>query len=76
MAVDRYNQGWRDACDAMLIEVDAVAPPTLSVMLSAYQVRDLVKEVRIWGEVPDLPDQDPVVLSAWQRRLVQFGLRP
>lgn len=72
---DRYNEGWRDACDAIRGELRGIAPETESVVVAAYQVRDIVSVVRSVA-VDETRVDESEMESEHDARLRRYGLRP
>lgn len=67
---DRYAHGWRDACDAIRQELRGIAPESISTVIVADQVRDIISLIRAQAV-----DEVRPPLTEWQQRLEHYGLK-
>lgn len=67
-----YNDGWRSACDSIMDNLDAIAPPQHTVIVTADQIRDLIQETR--ADAFDDPRLEN--LSEQEQRLLRYGIQP
>lgn len=67
-----YNEGWRSACDSIMDNLDVIAPPQLTVVVTADQIRDLIRETR--ADAFDDPRLEN--LSEQEQRLLRYGIQP
>ena len=65
-----YNDGWRDACDAIRQELRGIAPESISTVIVADQVRDIISMVRAQAV-----DEVRPPLTEWEQRLEHYGLK-